>query len=124
MTEFAETTVDFVARGASPHEWRLVLVEQGPWKEPYEEHLRTLQNRLYGCIDAVLEGKVAEKYPESERARIVIQIDGYDLPDGVVRDFFGRFSNGVFSFGDYKAAMEQSLFASAIEFALSLKDTA
>jgi hypothetical protein len=34
------TVVDFVAEGSTPNEWKMVLVEEGPWVGSVEEQLR------------------------------------------------------------------------------------
>lgn len=88
--------VDFVAHGEADDEWKMVLVEQGPWDGPIEAQLRRLQERLYGTIDAALDGQLAEKFSESLGKRIVVQLDGYNMPKAEVAEFFERFSKGVF----------------------------
>lgn len=108
------TTVDFIAQGASPDEWKMVLVEEGPWVGPIEAQLRRVQERLYDCIDAALDGKLAEKFPESSGKKVVIQLDCYNLPREEVSEFFDNFSKGVFSVDDYKKALAQSKFVSSI----------
>jgi hypothetical protein len=115
--------VDFVARGNSADEWRLVLVEQGPWQGSSDVQLHRLQNRLYECIDAALDGQVAAKFPSSLGKRLIIQVDGYGLPDNEASAFFARFTEGVIETDDYKAAMSNNRFVATIEFELNLKPT-
>ena len=55
-----EITVDFIAKDP----WQMVLDEEGPW-EDVSAHLATLQNRLYSCLDAAIDGQLAEQFPES-----------------------------------------------------------
>ena len=116
-------TVDFVARSADPDSWHLVLVEQGPW--PAAEvmsELRRVQDRLYGCLDAALDGKVAEKFPDSTGRRITIRLDAYDLPRVEVRDFFNAFASEVLETPDYSSALAASQWVSGVKFELSLRD--
>jgi hypothetical protein len=120
MKKAGTFTVDFVAKGASPDEWKMVLVEQGPWKEAIADELGRIQNRLYESIDAVLDGQLAEKFPETRGAKIVIQLDGYNVPADEVRDFFSRFSEGVLKAPDYQKALTNSPFAQHITFELNL----
>lgn len=121
MTETAETfIIDFVARGGSPDEWKVVLVEQGPWRVPATQQLLGLQNRLYDSIDAVLDGQVAETFPETKGGKITVQLDCYDLPDQEVREFFSRFSAGVFQIPDYRNALKNSQYAQSISFELNM----
>jgi hypothetical protein len=108
--------VDFVARGTSADEWRMVLVEQGPWNGSIDDQLRRVQERLYGCVDAALEGQLAQQFPESTGKKIVIQLDCYDLPQYEISEFFGRFSSGVFAVPDYRDALEKSKFVEDISF--------
>jgi hypothetical protein len=114
-----DTTVDFIARGSSPDEWKMVLVESGPWSEEIASHLRCLQDRLYGCIDAALDGQLAEKFPESLGKNIVIQLDCYNLPRHEVQEFFKRFADGVLSVADYKEAIAKNRFVRQISFEIT-----
>lgn len=108
-------TVDFVARGERPDEWNIVLVEEGPWqKNQIEIHLRKLQGRLFECIDAVLDGQLADKFPDSMGAKIIIQVDGYNLPQKETKEFFDRFSQGVFEIDDYRRALQTSPYTREI----------
>lgn len=116
MGEERTTAVDFVARGNSPGEWRMVLVEQGPWQPPIEDQLRRIQNRMYGCVDAALDGGLAEKFPESRGKRVVVQLDCYDVPKEEVQEFFQRFASGIFVEDGYRTALEQSRFVNSIGF--------
>ena len=111
-----ETLVDFVARGDTPDEWQMVLVEEGPWNESVENELRRIQDRLYGAIDAAVEGRLAEQFPDSLGKRIVIQLDCYDGPANEVAEFFDRFSSGVLETEDYKKALSGNRFVSGIAF--------
>lgn len=117
------TLVDFVARGEMPDEWKMVLVEQGPWIGPVEAQLRRLQERLYGTIDAALDGQLAEKFPESMGKRIIVQLDGYNLPKTEVAEFFERFSKGVLRTADYQQALKSNRFVKAISFEINFEST-
>ena len=88
----------------------MVLVENGPWRGPMDLYLRKLQERLYGCVDAALDGQLAERFPESAGKSVVIQLDCYDLPKDEVQAFFTAFAEGVFSIADYRVALAESRF--------------
>ncbi len=118
MTKPTFTTVDFVARGDSPGEWRMVLVEEGPWAGAVEQHLRKLQDRLYGCIDAALDGELAAKFPDSLGARVIIEVDCYNLPQAEVHEFFQRFTAAALFVGGYKEALESCPYVNGIGFRL------
>lgn len=116
MSDEREIVIDFVARGQDSHEWMMVLVEQGPWNGPLEAELRRIQDRLYGCLDAILEGQLAQTFPESTGKSVVVRLDCYDVPRDEVEDFFQRFSGGVFSIEKNRLALERCKFVRAITF--------
>jgi hypothetical protein len=122
MSGERDTLVDFVARGDAPDEWRVVLVEQGPWRREIKEELRRLQGRLYGALDAALDGQLADKFPESKRKKIVLQVDAYNLPRAEVEAFFSRFSQGVLLTPDYERALKDNQFVSEIVFELNFEE--
>ncbi|MDN3922456.1 hypothetical protein [Roseateles violae] len=111
-----EVTVDFITKDP----WQMVLVEEGPW-EDVPASLRRLQERLYTCIDAAIDGKLAELYPDSLGANVVVRLDGYSLPMPDSREFFERFSSTVMDLPDYKAALETSRHVSGIQFVAFFK---
>lgn len=106
-------TVDFVAKGDSPEEWQLVLVEEGDWTF-VDRRLHQLQDRLYDCIDAVLDGQLAEKYPETMEKNVIIKVEFFNAPEDKISTFIERFSEGVFSMGDYAEALRSCRFAKSI----------
>jgi len=110
------TRVDLIAKGKGPDEWRMVLVEQGPWREGEEAGLLRLQDRLYGCIDAALDGQLAAVFSESLGKKILIQLDCYNLSETVVRPFFERFSEGALSTPEYAKALKHNFYVREIGF--------
>jgi hypothetical protein len=105
--------VDFIAKGKSTNEWKMVLVEEGDWRN-VDSRLHQLQDRLYNCIDAVLDGQLAEKFPESDAKDIIIQVELFDAPEDDVAPFIERFSKGVFSVAGYAEALKACRFANTI----------
>ena len=79
----------------------MVLVEEGPWDGPIDEHLRALQDRLFGCLEAALDGQVAEQFPKAANKRVIVRVDCYDVPRSDVDEFMERFSEGVLKLPDY-----------------------
>jgi hypothetical protein len=118
MTE-RTTFVDFVAAGDTRDAWRMVLVEEGPWAGSTDGQLRRVQRRMYGCIDAALDGLLAERFPESKGCLVVVRLDCFDVPRAEVDAFFQRFSSGVFSLDGYRQALEKNAFVRGIEFEIS-----
>ena len=119
MSEERTTLVDFVARGDLTDEWKMVLVEEGPWAGAVENELRRIQERMYGCIDAILDGQLAKNFPDSKGKRIIVQLDCFDVPRSDIEDFFQRFSAAVLSLDDYREALEHNEFARSIGFEIN-----
>ncbi|MBV9572057.1 MAG: hypothetical protein JO056_12525 [Alphaproteobacteria bacterium] len=115
MTE-GTIVVDFVARGDSPDEWKLVLVEQGPWHSSLQANLRRIQDRLYECLDAALDGQVVQKFPESKGKKVTIRLDCYNVPKEPVAEFFDKFARGALLMPDYREALGKSPFVSEFGF--------
>ena len=109
----AEITVDFVAFDDERNACRLVLIEEA-WESAVEDHLRHLQERLFGCLDASLDGQVAELFPKSLGRMIVLQIDCYGLPRKPIDEFVRRFSIGINDLPDY--SVESSPYISGFQF--------
>jgi hypothetical protein len=107
----SDVTVDFITKDP----WQMVLVEEGPWDD-VAANLQRLQGRLYACVDAVIDGMLAQRYPDSTGATVLIRLDGYGLPMPDTRDFFERFSSAVLELPDYKAALGESPHVSGIQF--------
>src|SRR5689334_1423147 len=115
-------TIDVITHSADRSVWRLVLVEQGPWDaDEVEANLRRLQDRLYGCLDAALDGQVAERFPESSGQRFVVRLDAYNVPEHELREFFERFSGQVLRVPDYEDSLARSSFVSGIDFELNVE---
>ena len=98
----------------------MVLVEEGPWSDSeIETNLQRVQDRLYGCVDAALDGELSKLYPESIGQSVVIRLDCYNVPQAEVEAFFRRFSEGVLSTPDYRAALADTRFVRGITFELN-----
>jgi hypothetical protein len=123
MSSERTTVVDFVAKGDSPDEWRVVLVEEGPWGDEVEGQLRRIQERLYGCIDAAIDGQLCESFPESMGSRVVVQLDCYNVPQAAVQSFFEKFSSNVLLQEDYKDALQRGEFVRSIGFEVSFESS-
>lgn len=118
-------TVDLVTNTEDQSTWRLILVEQGPWdgNDPSAQ-LRRVQDRLYNSIDAAIDGQLAERFPESLGKRVIIRLEGYNLPSQAVQSFFTSFSSQVLALPDYASALNNSRYVSDISFELSLEESA
>lgn len=117
------TVVDFVARGDTPDEWQMVLVEEGPWEGPVTTQLRRVQDRLYGCLDAAVDGQLAVRFPESKGKQLVIRLDCYNVPEAEVAEFIERFSKGVLVTPDYERALNNNQYVRSVRFEVTFDST-
>jgi hypothetical protein len=95
-----EFTVNFIAFNEARDTCQMVLVE-GPWDGATEDHLRSLQDRMFGCLDAALDGQLAAQFPEAKGLSVLIRVDCYDVPRDEVEAFFSRFTDGISAMSDY-----------------------
>jgi len=100
----------------------MVLVEEGPWDASIEDQLRRIQRRLYGCLDAILDGQLAEKFPDSKGARVSIQLECFNVPRPEVEDFFDRFSSQVLLVDDYRRDLASNAYTSGIDFKIAFQN--
>ena len=109
-----EVTADFIARDP----WRMVLVEQGPWDD-LKANLLRVQERLYGCLDAAVDGQLAKLYPASIGSVVTLQLDCYALPQEPIASLFQEFSSAVLGLSFYAQALASSKFVAGINFAVN-----
>jgi hypothetical protein len=115
-----EVTVNFVTK-LPQGGFGMVLVEEGPWPHnEVEANLRRVQERLYNCVDAALDGQLAERFPESKGKPLVIRLDAYNLPEQELREFFALFAESVPRLPEYAAALAVSNFVGRMSFELSI----
>ncbi len=97
-----DVSVNFIAFDETRDTCLMVLVK-GPWSGSTEEHLRALQDRMYGCLEAALDGQLARQFPDAMGKPVVVQIDCYDVPRSEVDEFVTRFAHGIGTLPDYAA---------------------
>lgn len=98
-----EVMVNFIALNEARDACQMVLVE-GPWDGDIEDHLRSLQDRMFGCLNAALDGHLAAQFPDAKGLNVVIRVDCYDVPRDEVGAFFERFQRGIAVMPDYSTA--------------------
>ncbi len=112
--------IDFISKSSDEKEWQLVLVEEGPVSS-VEDFLYGLQNRLYDCLDAAIDGALAKNFPEASGAIINIRVDCYSIPKQETEEFFENFSQSVLEIPSYKADLKDSPFVSGIKFHINFE---
>jgi len=120
-----EVIVDFVARDQPHGGWALVLVEEGPWgADEVSDHLRRIQKRLYGCLDAALDGAITAQYPESQDKPLLIRLDAYKVPEAELRTSFLELWEAVPTLPDYARALASRRFFPSVSFELNVNGPA
>src|SRR5262245_50880225 len=110
-------TIDLVTERPSDGAFILVLVEEGPWgPDEAEGQLGRIQDRLYDCVDAAVDGHLARKYPDSRGKPVVIRLDCYDTPDRPVRDFMKRFAEAIATSEEIQRDLAAQGFVQSIGF--------
>jgi hypothetical protein len=99
----SDVLVNFIAFNEARDACQMVLVE-GPWDGDTDDHLRSLQDRVFGCLEAALDGQLAAQFPEAKGLDVVIRIDCYDVPREEVQAFIDRFTGGIAAMSDYSTA--------------------
>jgi hypothetical protein len=112
-----QLTVNLVTERPSDGAFIMVLVEEGPWSvDETEINLRRIQDRLYDCVDAAVDGHFAAKFPDSLNKPVVVRLDCYDTPDKPVRDFIKRFADGIANSKDLQLDLLNQGFVTSIHF--------
>lgn len=110
-----QVTIDLVTKRPDGA-FTMVLVEQGPWAEEPADHLRALQNRLYDCVDVVLDGQLANRYPDSKGRPLVISVEAYNTPPSIVATFVSEFATAIRNSTPYQGEIASSVYVSSLEF--------
>jgi len=117
--QVGKVTIDFVAKGKDESEWLAVLVEEAGDSFDIDEFLYEFQDRLYNCLDAIIDGQLAEKFPDTKGRNIIIRVDCYKLPKAEIKEFFDDFSGGILTVPDYASALASSVYVNNINFVIN-----
>lgn len=88
----------------------------------FSAQLENLQNRLYDCVDALIDGVLIEQFPDIWKKAAMIQLDAYNVDSIKIQEFFTSFSANIFKIDDYKVALAESNFVDSITFSLNLEE--
>jgi hypothetical protein len=115
-----QVTADFIAAEPDGSRWRIVLVEEGPWRDDdVDNQLRRVQGRLYDMLDVALDGGLWRLYPDSFQKPVTLQLDCYNVPEEKVRPWFGRFATGAGETPDYAKALRENKYVAGLSFELN-----
>ena len=114
-----QVKIDVISK-ARDGSWVMTLVEEDPWApDELVPNLRRIQERLYGCVDAAIDGHIARLYPESHGKAIVVRLDCYDTPDAPIREFVDQFAAHVCGAADIQRDLKAKGFVSSLRFEYS-----
>lgn len=120
--DMSEVMVNFIAFNEARDTCEMVLVE-GPWDSDIEDHMRSLQDRMFGCLSAALDGHLAAQFPEAKGLNVLIRVDCYDVPHDEVKAFFRRFADGIAAMPDYSTVGSPYVRQLLFEISFDTADT-
>lgn len=113
-----QVTVDLLAEDILTDEYVLYILENGPWPvgdDDWDALIIRIQNHVLDAFDAVVDGGVAKKFPESAGGKFRIQIDS---PSGLpkqLKDLVCRIDEFVHdSSNEYGKGIGNSKFVSSL----------
>ena len=114
-------TVDFVTRSASGDTYNLVLVETGPWAAAdVMKELTRLKGRLDDVVNAVVQGALVDRFPETRGHHLVIRLDGWGLPGFPIPDFCAAFADHVRTSPDIRDELNKRGLVPSLRFDFAL----
>lgn len=119
QTKLNKVVIDFVAKGKIEDQWLVVLVEEANAEFDLDGFLYDFQDWLYNCLDAIIDGQLANKFPDTSNKNIVIRVDCYQIPRHEVEEFFVSFSTGVLALPDYAEGLANSSYVKDITFEIN-----
>ena len=115
-----EVTIDLITHNPKDDKYAMILVEEGPWPdEDIVTKLHELQDRLYNCVFAAIDGQLASLYPDSKGKDVVIRLDCFNIPTDDVVDFFDRFSKHIMNSEKIQNDLRTKDFVKSLSFEYS-----
>ena len=105
--------MDVVTEHPETGVFALILVETGPWTARTED----ADCQASGPVDDRSSGHFAD-VPKTRGRAVRIQLDTYDIPEGLVRPFFDRFADHVSTWTEVQQAIQakQNVRSLAFEY--------
>jgi hypothetical protein len=110
-------TFDLVTEDPVHGEAVVYLVEEGPWPRDeagWDARLRGIQDRLYDAVDAVVDGRLAARFPDLHGKPVRIQIDSPSGCPTRLQVFVRRFGEALAGPGEYREAIARSAFVNGL----------
>ena len=94
---------------------RLVLVETGPWPDADKQaQLERLATRISDCFAAILNGFLAERFPQTKGKPIVVEVVSYDTPRLEVDILVAKAGNALQASPEAQEELRRARFAQSI----------
>jgi hypothetical protein len=94
----------------------LYLIEQGPWDADAMTHLHVIQDRVYACFDAAVDGRLAAGHPDVSGRPVVIRVDTYGTPPGKVAGFVRFLAELIARSPAHQDALRRSTHVTSVAF--------
>ena len=106
--------VDLVTR-AKDGSFTFTLIEEGPW-EPIEvdPKLEALGQRIADCVTALINGKLAARFPASKGRPAVIQVNSFETPKERVESLLVSLERQFLSNPDIQHKINTDQFISSL----------
>ncbi len=115
MTEVTiDLHVDLVTR-AKDGAFVFTLIEEGPWDPPdVDVKLLALTGRISDCVTALINGRLAERFPASKGCPAVIQVNSFETPREHVASLLVSLQSQFTSNADIQQKIEADQFISSL----------
>ncbi|PQO36117.1 hypothetical protein DTL21_09365 [Bremerella cremea] len=91
-------SINLITEDADTGEFVLYLLEDGPWPSgevDWNDCLIRIQDHILDAFDAVVDGGLAKKYPESVGTKVRIQVDSPSGLPGKLNELIGKIDEFV-----------------------------
>lgn len=113
-----QVKIDLIAYNSKDEEYKLILVEEGPWqKSTFEDRLRKIQDRIYNSVDAAIDGILMQKYPDSKGKKVCVQVDCYESPSDLVKQLVKGLDKYFSGSDEYQDALKRNKNISSFRIA-------
>ncbi len=104
--------VDLITEDPNNDEWVLYLLEDGPWdKDDLPDRLHTLQDRIYNALEAITDGHVGRRLPNSKGRKFRVQVDCNPEAPPEVEELVVKMNKFVCSDNEYQTHLKHGGYA-------------
>ena len=89
------------------------------WSGDEADNLRRVQDRIYTCVDAAIDGGLAAAMPETSGAPVELRLDVLDAPLDLLTRLVQAVSSHVGTDSSYQSEIRESEHLQSLDFAVS-----